>query len=130
MVNYKTNNVVIHSDEKIMPNKLKNWSSWNYRYQSKNLILTYWMNLLQNLKLKKNIFVTLNYNKIDKEKIIKKLSYRHPVFKYDKEELKKQNDITSGENHVYFAGAWLGYGFHEDGVKSAIEVCKKLNAEK
>ena len=53
MVNYKTNNIVIHSDEKIMPNKLRNWSSWNYRYQSKNLILTYWMNLLQNLKLKK-----------------------------------------------------------------------------
>jgi len=130
MVNYKTNNIVIHSDEKIMPNKLKNWSSWNYRYQSKNLILTYWMNLLQNLKLKKNIFVTLNYDKINKEKIIKKLSYRHPVFKYDKEELKKQNDITSGENYVYFAGAWLGYGFHEDGVKSAIEVFKKLNAEK
>ena len=130
MVNYKTNNVVIHSDEKIMPNKLRNWSSWNYRYQSKNLILTYWMNLLQNLKLRKNIFVTLNYDKINKEKIIKKLSYRHPVFKYDKEELKKQNDITSGENQIYFAGAWLGYGFHEDGVKSAIEVFKKLNAEK
>ena len=130
MVNYKTNNIVIHSDEKIMPNKLRNWSSWNYRYQSKNLILTYWMNLLQNLKLRKNIFVTLNYDKINKKKIIKKLSYRHPVFKYDKEELKKQNDITSGENHIYFAGAWLGYGFHEDGVKSAIEVLKKLNAEK
>ena len=130
MVNYKTNNIVIHSDEKIMPNKLRNWSSWNYRYQSKNLILTYWMNLLQNLKLKKNIFVTLNYDKINKEKIIKKLSYRHPVFKYDKEELKKQNDITSGENHIYFAGAWLGYGFHEDGVKSAIEVFKKLDVEK
>lgn len=130
MVNYKTNNIVIHSDEKIMPNKLRNWSSWNYRYQSKNLILTYWMNLLQNLKIRKNIFVTLNYDKINKEKIIKKLSYRHPVFKYDKEELKKQNDITSGENHIYFAGAWLGYGFHEDGVKSAIEVLKKLDAEK
>ena len=130
MVNYKTNNIVIHSDEKIMPNKLSNWSSWNYRYQSKNLILTYWMNLLQNLKLKKNIFVTLNYDKINKEKIIKKLSYRHPVFKYDKEELKKQNEITSGENHIYFAGAWLGYGFHEDGVKSAIEVFKKLDVEK
>ena len=130
MVNYKTNNIVIHSDEKIMPNKFRNWSSWNYRYQSKNLILTYWMNLLQNLKIRKNIFVTLNYDKINKEKIIKKLSYRHPVFKYDKEELKKQNDITSGENHIYFAGAWLGYGFHEDGVKSAIEVLKKLDAEK
>ena len=130
MVNYKTNNVVIHSDEKIMPNKLRNWSSWNYRYQSKSLILTYWMNLLQNLKLRKNIFVTLNYDKINKEKIIKKLSYRHPVFKYDKEELKKQNDITSGENQIYFAGAWLGYGFHEDGVKSAIEVFKKLDVEK
>ena len=130
MVNYKTNNVVIHSDEKIMPNKLRNWSSWNYRYQSKSLILTYWMNLLQNLKLRKNIFVTLNYDKINKKKIIKKLSYRHPVFKYDKEELKKQNDITSGENQIYFAGAWLGYGFHEDGVKSAIEVFKKLDVEK
>ena len=46
------------------------------------------------------------------------------------EELKRQNDITSGENHIYFAGAWLGYGFHEDGVKSAIEVFKKLDVEK
>ena len=85
------------------------------------------MNLLQNLKIKKNISVTLNTENIDKNKIIKTIYYDHPVFKYNKDYVQKQNDITSGENSVFFAGAWLGNGFHEDGVNSAINVFRKIS---
>jgi len=126
MVDYTRNKVIVHHDDKIMPRKKSNWCSWNFYYDSENLILTYWMNLLQNLKIEKNIFVTLNTENIDKQKIIKTIYYDHPVFKYNKDYVKKQNDITSGENNIFFAGAWLGYGFHEDGVNSAINILKKI----
>lgn len=127
MVNYTKNKIIIHYDDKVMPKKKANWCSWNFCYDEDKLVLTYWMNLLQNLKIKKNIFVTLNTENIDKNKIIKTIYYDHPVFKYNKDYVQKQNDITSGENSVFFAGAWLGNGFHEDGVNSAINVFRKIS---
>ena len=127
MVNYTKNKIIVHYDDKVMPKKKANWCSWNFCYDEDKLVLTYWMNLLQNLKIKKNIFVTLNTENIDKNKIIKTIYYDHPVFKYNKDYVQKQNDITSGENSVFFAGAWLGNGFHEDGVNSAINVFRKIS---
>ena len=127
MVNYTKNKIIVHYDHKIMPRKKINWCSWNFYYDEEKLVLTYWMNLLQNLKIKKNIFVTLNTENIDKRKIIKTVYYDHPVFKFNKDYVQKQNDITSGENDIFFAGAWLGYGFHEDGVNSAINILKKIS---
>ena len=91
---------------------------------------TYWINKLQSIKSDKPILVTLNpqLNSLPSQKeIIKKLSFRHPVL--DKNYLKAQNEIDSiqGKNNTYFTGAWLGYGFHEDGVKSSSIIAKKLN---
>ena len=85
------------------------------------------MNLLQKLKCRKNIFVTLNYNKI-KKNIIKKIIYEHPVFTKLKS-INKINQKAQGINNIWFAGAWLGYGFHEDGVKSALKIRKLINAK-
>ena len=126
-VKYQKNKICIHTDKSLMPKKFKNWSSWNYLYNNKSLILTYWMNLLQNLKCKKNIFVTLNFNKIDKKFIIKEIIYEHPLFTKSVEEISKLNNNAQGINDIWFAGAWLGYGFHEDGVKSALKVKKIIN---
>ena len=128
-VKYQKNKVIIHTDKNLMPKKKSNWSSWNYLYNKENLILTYWMNLLQNLKCRKNIFVTLNFDNIKKKNIIKKITYEHPVFTRPLKSINKINLNAQGINNVWFAGAWLGYGFHEDGIKSALKIRKLINAK-
>ena len=111
-----------------MPKNIDNWSSWNYFYNNNNLVLTYWMNLLQKLKCKRNIFVTLNFDKIKKNNIIKKIIYEHPVFSKSLKKVDEINQKAQGINNIWFAGAWLGYGFHEDGVKSALKIWRLINA--
>jgi predicted NAD/FAD-binding protein len=128
-VKYQKNNITVHSDQNLMPKNYKNWSSWNYLYSNKKLVLTYWMNLLQKLSCKKNIFVTLNYDKIKKDKIIKKISYEHPLFTNPLLTVDKISNAAQGINNIWFSGAWLGYGFHEDGVKSALKVRELINAK-
>ena len=128
-VKYQKNNITVHSDQNLMPKNYKNWSSWNYLYSNKKLVLTYWMNLLQKLSCKKNIFVTLNYDKIKKNKIIKKISYEHPLFTNPLLTVDKISNAAQGINNIWFSGAWLGYGFHEDGVKSALKVRELINAK-
>mgnify|MGYP001199080366 CR=1 FL=1 len=108
------------------------WSSWNYSTNSKKQIscITYWMNKLQNLNTKKNIFITLNPINIPSEnKIIKIFKYEHPIYDQNSLNVQKQIKEYQGKNNIYFAGAWNGYGFHEDGVKSALNVIKKLNID-
>ena len=131
---YETNQIIVHQDYKLMPTNKKVWSSWNVinhkQNNSNNICVTYWINKLQRIKSDKPILVTLNpqLNRLpSKKEIIKELSFRHPVL--DKNYLKAQNEINSiqGKNNTYFTGAWLGYGFHEDGVKSSSVIAKKLN---
>ena len=116
-----------------MPKNKKVWSSWNVlknKHNNNNSIcVTYWINNLQSIKSDKPILVTLNpqLNSLpSKKEIIKKLSFRHPVL--DKNYLKAQNEINSmqGKNNTYFTGAWLGYGFHEDGVRCSTLIAKNL----
>ena len=87
------------------------------------------MNLLQNLKVDRSIFVTLNdLNTIEPSKILAHREYEHPF--YDTEMLKsqKRHSEISGKNRTHFVGAYWGNGFHEDGVKSAIKACKEIEA--
>jgi len=102
--------------------------SWNFiKTNDKNAKLTYWMNYLQNLKCKKNYFVSINSNNlINKSKIIKKIKYSHPVFKHNKEYTFKKLQEIQGYKNIYYCGAWCGYGFHEDGVVSAKNVTTYL----
>ncbi len=115
-----------------MPIKKLNWSSWNYLSNNKiqKSCVTYWMNKLQNINSKRNFFVTLNPIEMpDLDKTYKVISYYHPV--YNNDAIVAQNKIKNfqGKNNVSFVGAWNGHGFHEDGIKSAINVCKSLNVE-
>ena len=78
---YKKNLAIIHSDEVVMPQKRFNWSAWNTSISKKNSSVTYWLNLLQNFKINKNIFLTLNpFEKINTDKIIKKVEFTHPYY--------------------------------------------------
>ena len=128
---YKENIAYIHFDENIMPKNKKNWCSWNSSVDESNVnnnSVTYWLNLLQNLKEEKNIFLTLNpYQKINEEKIFKKVKFTHPY--YDQNTLINQKNLSKIQNKesILFCGSYFGYGFHEDGIKSSLNMLKYLN---
>ena len=128
---YKNNIAIIHTDETLMPKNKKAWSSWNSSVNKENTSetsITYWLNLLQNLKTNKNIFLSLNpFLKIDPKKIISKVKFTHPY--YDKEALENQNRLKNIQNkkNLLFCGSYFGYGFHEDGIKSSLEMIKYFN---
>ena len=83
------------------------------------------MNLLQKLNSSKNFFVSLNPFFIpDSNLTYKKIIYEHPIFNNNTNKAQKKMSLIQGKNNIYFTGAWLGYGFHEDGIKSAVKVAK------
>ena len=125
---YKKNLAIIHSDEVVMPQKRFNWCAWNTSISKKNSSVTYWLNLLQNFKINKNIFLTLNpFEQINTDKIIKKVEFTHPY--YDHNTLKNQKNLHLIQNkkNILFCGSYFGNGFHEDGIKSTLEMIKFLN---
>ena len=128
---YKKNYAIIHTDENVMPNNKKAWSSWNSSVNKDNnsqTSITYWLNLLQNLNTKKNFFLSLNpFYKIEKNKIIKEINFTHPY--YDKAALDNQKRLKyiQNKNNTLYCGSYFGYGFHEDGIKSSIEIIKYFN---
>ena len=127
---YKKNIAYLHRDDLLMPKNKKVWSSWNSILDKDNLnknCVTYWLNKLQNLKDSKNYFLTLNpITEIDDRKIIKKVEFTHPF--YDMKTINAQKYLSKlqGVNNSYFCGSYFGYGFHEDGLNSGIEVSNKL----
>ena len=133
-IKYQPNKVILHTDEAIMPKRKKAWSSWNYL--SKDLddnrqavSLSYWMNNLQPLDTNTDYFVTVNPDqKPAQDKIINEHDFAHPVF--DKKAIEAQAKIPSiqGDNDTYFCGAYLRFGFHEDGILSAVNVAAMLGA--
>ena len=130
---YQKNTVYLHSDTSLMPQNKKTWSSWNYLSTEKIInksSVTYWMNILQNLNTSLNIFVSLNpYKKPKKELIHKILQYEHPVFNLETNKAQNELDSIQGNNNIYYTGAWTAYGFHEDGIKSAVKITKLLNVK-
>ena len=123
--------MVLHYDESFMPKRKLAWAAWNYHINNNPTSpasLTYNMNILQNLKTEKPILVTLNpQNKINKKKIIKTLSYTHPQYSLQSMKAQANHHMISGVNHTSFAGAYWGNGFHEDGVKSALDAITQFN---
>jgi predicted NAD/FAD-binding protein len=129
---YQKNVVYLHSDLSLMPNNKKTWSSWNYLSNNKkknSSSITYWMNLLQKLNTSTNIFVSLNPYIIPTSNLTyNKIIYEHPIFNNNTNKAQNKIALIQGQNNIYFTGAWLGYGFHEDGIKSAVKVAKLLQA--
>jgi len=124
---YVSNTAILHTDKKLMPRKKLAWSSWNSISKGRKTCVTYWLNNLQNLKCDDNFFLTLNpIYEIDKANIIKKINFTHPYF--NKETLKLQNSLESlqGKKRTWYCGAYFGYGFHEDGLKSSINLIENF----
>ena len=127
---YKKNIAYLHNDERLMPNRKNVWSSWNSildKNDIKKNCITYWLNKLQNLKNKENYFLTLNpFISIKGDKIIKKVEFTHPFYDQKTIDAQKYLSKLQGVNNSYFCGSYFGYGFHEDGLNSGMEVAKKI----
>jgi len=127
---YQKNDTVLHTDRRLLPSIIKASASWNCllpRKQQDSVVLTYWMNLLQSIKAPVDFCVTLNSPEaIDPDAIIRRLVYHHPVYSTTAFEAQKHRDEISGVNRTSYCGAYWGWGFHEDGVKSALAVCRQF----
>ncbi|CDO61250.1 COG2907: Amine oxidase, flavin-containing [Candidatus Phaeomarinobacter ectocarpi] len=131
-VRYGPNKVYLHRDPALMPRRRRAWSAWNYLSPGRidkgsHLSVTYWMNQLQGIDEKYPLFVTLNPVAPPKAELtFAELNYDHPMF--DAQALDAQKEISSlqGQRNTWFCGAWLGYGFHEDGLSSGLDVAQML----
>lgn len=131
-VRTQANRMILHTDAALMPRRRGVWSSWNYLARDRadhgrEVSLTYWMNKLQNLATPEPLFVTLNpLAEPDPRRVLLEKTYRHPC--YDAAMIRAQAELPSvqGVRNTWFCGAWTGYGFHEDGIASAVEAARGL----
>ena len=132
---YQKNRTILHTDGSLMPTNKNARASWNFIRgvsQAKNspLSLTYDMNRLQGLKTVDQYYVTLNSNKkIPKDKIIAEMDYYHPTFTFKSMNTQGELPRLNGINGTYFCGSYFGYGFHEDAVRSGVEVARMLGCD-
>ncbi|MBA58065.1 MAG: FAD-dependent oxidoreductase [Gammaproteobacteria bacterium] len=128
---YTSNQIILHTDERVMPIRRLAWASWNYNLNAseETVSLTYYMNLLQNLSTIKPVLVTLNDpDTIDPDLVLATRNYEHPFYNKEMIRSQKRHSEISGKNRTHFVGAYWGNGFHEDGVQSALRVCKEIEA--
>lgn len=125
---YQTNEAILHTDHSILPARPLAWAAWNYHILNQtqqNLAVTYNMNILQRLQTPVQFCVTLNHTeKIEPHKILKRIQYQHPIYTLAGISAQKRHHEINGPQHTYFCGAYWRYGFHEDGVVSALEALK------
>lgn len=130
---YQPNEAVLHRDPALMPKRRAVWSSWNYLAEGaayeREVAVTYWMNLLQGIDPAHPLFVTLNpIRQPDPAKLFARLSYSHPVFDGPAMRAQRELNAIQGARGLWFCGAWGGYGFHEDGLRSGIAVALALGS--
>ena len=128
---YQKNTSILHSDINFMPKRKSVWSSWNYITEtgnSGNLSITYWMNELQGINSSMPILLSLNPKILPNPDLIYgQYSYSHPILDNNAINIQKKLSSIQGKNNLWFCGAWTGFGFHEDGVKSAVEIANSHN---
>jgi uncharacterized protein len=127
---YQRNEAVLHTDARMLPRRRRAWASWNYHLleqPSDRTTITYHMNRLQSLRCPAQLCVTLNRSDaIDPAKVIRTIAYAHPVFTHAGVAAQRRVGEISGHNRTNYCGAYWGWGFHEDGVVSALRVAKRL----
>ena len=124
---YVSNVAILHTDERLMPKRKLAWSSWNSISKGNQTCVTYWLNNLQNLKCDNNFFLTLNpIYKISNNNIIKKINFTHPYFNLETLKYQKDLQLLQGKKRTWYCGSYFGYGFHEDGLKSTINLIENF----
>ena len=136
-IRYQSNRAVLHTDASVLPRNKLAWASWNFEsastkdavQQDARVCLHYLLNRLQPLPFSQPVLVSLNPVKpIDPASILGEFDYAHPVFDLHAIRAQARVPALQGHQHTYFCGAWTGYGFHEDGLKSGLEVAQRLAA--
>lgn len=130
---YQANEAVLHTDTGLLPRRRRAWASWNYHLldsQTERAAVTYHMNRLQSLGAERELCVTLNRTSaIDPSQVIRTIPYAHPVYTTEGVRAQTRHDEISGRNHTHYCGAYWGWGFHEDGVASALVVGRRFGVE-
>ena len=123
---YQANDVVLHTDTRLMPHRRAAWAAWNYRLPARpeeRATVTYDMNTLMGLATPERYLISLNSTAaIDPARILRRFEYDHPVFTPAGVAAQQRVATINGRGRVWFCGAWCGFGFHEDGVRSALRV--------
>jgi predicted NAD/FAD-binding protein len=135
-IRYQANRAVLHTDTSVLPRKRRAWAAWNYqrsanaRQDAAQVCLHYLINMLQPVPFAQPVVVSLNpVVEIAPSHVHASFDYAHPVFDVAAIRAQRQVVALQGHNNTYFCGAWTGYGFHEDGLKSGLAVAKRLLAE-
>lgn len=134
-VKYQPNLALVHTDTALLPRRRKVWSAWNYlagagRPDERPVSVSYLINRLQPLPFETPVVVSLNpFTEPVRDKLIRRIEYAHPVFDQAAVDAQAALPTIQGRQRSWFAGAWTGYGFHEDGLKSALVVARALGAE-
>jgi len=131
---YQSNEAVLHTDRSLLPCRSRAWASWNYHLDADvpgRCTVTYHMNRLQSLRADREFCVTLNRTAaIDPERIIRTIQYAHPVYTPAGVAAQSRHREISAHNRTHYCGAYWGWGFHEDGVKSALRVAREIGARR
>lgn len=131
-VRYQPNTATLHTDERMLPRHRRTWASWNVQVlagDQRQVTMTYHMNRLQSLGSRHPICVTLNrHDDIDPSRVHARIDYAHPVFDAGAITAQRRRHEIQGRGGLYWAGAWWGYGFHEDGARSGQEVARAIEA--
>lgn len=128
---YIVNDTILHSDARLMPQRRRVWSSWNYMTRDdldgRKLAVTYWMNRLQGIESDRPLFITLNpHREIERGAVMKQMSYSHPRFDARAIEAQRQLWSLQGRRNTWFCGAYFGAGFHEDGLQAGLAVAEGI----
>lgn len=131
-IRFQENDTVLHTDVRLLPRNRKAWAAWNalvLKDADAACTVTYDMNQLQGIRAPENFCVTLNCTeRIDPARILKRMRYQHPIYSAASVAAQGRRHEINGQNHTWFAGAYWGWGFHEDGMRSAVEVARGLGA--
>jgi len=132
-IRYQANRAVLHTDAAVLPQRTAAWAAWNYeraadgQRESARVCLHYLLNRLQRIPFTQPVLVSLNpVGPIEPSAILGEFDYAHPVFDLRAIDAQQQMPLLQGQQHTWYAGAWMGYGFHEDGLKSGLQVGRAL----
>lgn len=127
---FQDNDTLLHTDSTMLPRSQRAWAAWNYyRFQSdaREVCVTYHMSLLQKLNTPQPLLVSLNAtDRINPDRVLRRIRYRHPVYSTASVRARSRWEEISGQNRTHYCGAYWGYGFHEDGVRSGKVVADSL----
>jgi predicted NAD/FAD-binding protein len=132
-IRYQSNMAVLHTDTSVLPTARRAWAAWNYERaadankDSARVCLHYLINQLQPLPFQQSVVVSLNpVTDVDPSKVHGRFDYAHPVFDVAAIQAQAKLPALQGLSNTYFCGAWTGYGFHEDGLKSGLDVAQRI----